>query len=169
MTSQYHPGGATEIPNTDYGWETYMKRISEIVVSGSDIDDIYQEVRRALAPDETLEWTLELHLTGAAAINSLIKVVTPTSSVGGFTHWGMNVAASFQNNAYGADDFNTFVGSLRGGAGGVLLGYDVHTFHGSVECKDTPGLLRFQLQTSSSTLKVMAGTTLRVRPMEGIA
>ena len=161
------PSGATEIPETDYGWETYIKRMPEIVVSGSDIDDQYQEVRRALAPDDTLEWTLELHLTGAAAINSSIKVVAPTGSVGGFVHWGMNMAGSFQNNAYGADDFNTTVGSLRGGAGGSLLGYDVHTFQGSIKCGDTPGLLKFQLTTSSSILKVMAGTILRVRPMGG--
>src|SRR3990167_3278797 len=169
MTGEsFHPGGATEIPETDYGWETYVKRVSEIVVSGGDIDDVYQELRRPLAPDETIEWTLELHLTGAAAINSTVSVVAPTGSVVGFTHWGMNVAGSFQNNAYGADDFNTFVGALRGGTGGSLLGYDVHTFQGSIKCGDNPGLLKFQLTTSSSALKVMAGTILRVRPMAGV-
>ena len=170
MTGEsFHPGGATEIPETDYGWETYIKRMPEIVVSGEDIDDQYQEVRRALAPDETLEWTLELHLTGEESVNSSIKIVAPSGSVGGFVHWGMNVAGSFESTAYGADNFGSAVGSLRGGAGGTLLGYDVHYFQGTIKCGDTPGLLRFQLTTSSSSLKVMPGTLLRCRPMEGSA
>ena len=165
MTSQYHPGGAQEIPETDYGWITYVKQLGETVVSEKDIDDIYQELRHALAEDESIEFSLELFLTGFAADNSALKVVVPADSTGGFTHQG-SALSGYAITAFGADDFNTFVGSFRGGTGGTLLGYDVHTIFGSVKAGN-PGLLRFQLQTTSSDLKVMPGTILRIRPMGG--
>ena len=165
MTSQYHPGGAQEIPEGDFGWKTYEKRLEEIVVSEQDIDDIYQEIRHALAEDESIEFSLELFLSGFSAGNSALKVIVPADSTGGFTHQGAAVSG-YATTAFGADDFNTFVGSLRGGTGGTLLGYDVHTVFGSVEAAN-PGLLRFQLQTTSSDLKVMPGTILRIRPMGG--
>ena len=166
MTSQYHPGGAQEIPETDYGWKTYEKRLEEIVVSEQDIDNIYQELRHPMAEDESIEFYLELFLTGFAAGNSALKIIVPTDSTGGFTHQGSTLSAGYITIAYGADDFNTFVGSFRGGAGGTLLGYDVHTVFGEVKAAN-PGLLRFQLQTTSSDLKVMPGTILRIRPMGG--
>ena len=156
------PGGGQEVPNLDAGWETYQKIVQETVVSGSDIDDAYQELRCPMAPSEALEFALLLLLFGASASDAALKVVVPGNAAGGgFTTYGIATSALFRTEQYGSDDFNTFVGTFRGGSGGVLDGWDFHRIEGSVLCGDDPGLLRFQLQGTGFIVK--QGSLLRVR------
>ena len=101
MTGEaFAPGGEMEIPDLDQGWKSYQKLMAEIVTSEQDIDDVYQELRHAMAEGEEISWSLDLCLTGAASVNSAIKVVAPTGSTGGFVHRGYNVAGSYQNTGY---------------------------------------------------------------------
>jgi hypothetical protein len=157
-----YPGGAQEVTDADFGWVTEQMVLSETSVAGQDIDDINPKVRCPLAPGESMEFTLELDLAEASTGETAIKVVVPEGCEGGFTVSGFDLNGDYNTVGYGADDFNTYVGDLRGGPPGhALKSYDRHSIAGGVKCGDNPGLLRFQLQ--SSGFDVMSGTKLHYR------
>ena len=154
-------GGAQEVERLDSGWETYQSVMQQAVTSGGDIDDDFNEVRRPLMPDDVVEFTLDLPLKDASASDATLKVVVPEGCMGGFTIMSIATSALTTTQNYGPDQFNTFVGSLRGGPGGILDSYDVHFISGNLRNGDNPGLLKFQLSGTGFT--VPPGCMLRVR------
>lgn len=134
QSTAFRPDGGLEIPGFDPDWETRVKHVED-----EDLDPL----QLPIAEGETLPFVCMLFLEGSPSSTCSVRVSAPENSIGGFMLQGVNGDGDYETLSFGADDFNSNVGSLQCGIAGTLASWHTVRIEGLVGA-GAPGIVRVQ-------------------------
>lgn len=148
----YRPAGAIEIPGIDPDWLTVPKHEHEAMVSGQDI----KELEMPVAQGESQPFAAMLFLHGSSSNTFTLTLSAPEGSLGGFMVQALNSSGTYVTRSFGADNFNTAVGTFRVGISGTLESWHPVRVEGMIVA-GLAGQLRLRV---NGTATVKAGSFL---------
>ncbi len=142
--------------------EVYALRAEQIIASSDTVGGVTGDMQAEIAPGESVQFVFNVFLSNQTTSTVRFNIGVPNNPNGGFQIIGANLCGSVFGTSYGADDFNTAVGSLRGGVPGTLLGYDTVVVTGNLAAGAQPGLLKLSI-SGAVNVHVQPGSHLQLK------